>query len=59
MDHAEQREKGGGKKPYEPPKVTQVSLRPEEAVLGNCKFAGVAGPASATCVSLACSSPGS
>ena len=27
------------KKEYEPPKVTMISLRPEEAVLGNCKSA--------------------
>jgi len=59
MDHEQQREKDSGKKAYEPPRVIQVSLRPEEAVLGNCKFAGVAGPAQSSCISLACSSPGS
>jgi hypothetical protein len=26
-----------GKKPYEPPQLTTISLRPEEAVLGHCK----------------------
>jgi hypothetical protein len=26
-----------GKKLYEPPQLTTISLRPEEAVLGHCK----------------------
>jgi hypothetical protein len=26
-----------GKKPYEPPRLATISLRPEEAVLGACK----------------------
>jgi len=26
-----------GKKMYEPPRLTTISLRPEEAVLGHCK----------------------
>jgi hypothetical protein len=26
-----------GKKIYEPPKLTTISLRPEEAILGHCK----------------------
>jgi hypothetical protein len=26
-----------GKKPYETPRLTTISLRPEEAVLGHCK----------------------
>jgi hypothetical protein len=25
------------KKPYEPPRLATISLRPEEAVLGHCK----------------------
>ena len=37
------------KKPYEPPRVTVVSLRPEEAVLGHCKSASSAGPVSGNC----------
>jgi hypothetical protein len=49
----------GGKKVYEPPQIVRVSLRPEEAVLGNCKFLGTAGPASASCASLICKSQGS
>jgi hypothetical protein len=28
---------GEGKKPYEAPSLTNISLRPEEAVLGHCK----------------------
>jgi hypothetical protein len=50
---------GSGKKAYEPPRVTRVSLRPEEAVLGHCKFVGIAGPASGSCSSLSCKSLGS
>lgn len=29
----------GHKKPYAPPKLTSIKLRPEEAVLGACKTA--------------------
>jgi hypothetical protein len=33
------------KRPYETPKLTKISLRPEEAVLGHCKTAsGGTGP---------------
>lgn len=32
------------KKPYDPPRATTISLRPEEAVLGHCKIASVGGP---------------
>jgi hypothetical protein len=39
----------GGKKPYQPPQVTAISLRPEEAVLGHCKISGTGGPVSASC----------
>jgi len=47
------------KKPYEPPKVVNINLRPEEAVLGNCKSAIVAGPVSTSCSILHCNSIGS
>ena len=48
------------KKPYESPKVTIISLRPEEAVLGSCKNASSAGPVQGTCAAVApCSSLGS
>jgi hypothetical protein len=44
-------EKGGRrpKKPYARPEVKQVQLRPEEAVLGNCKSSGTAGPSGGDC----------
>ena len=49
-----------GKKRYEPPRVTTISLRPEEAVLGHCKIAGGAGPVSASCQPIGvCPSQGS
>ena len=32
------------KKPYTRPEVTLIDLRPEEAVLGNCKTLGSSGP---------------
>jgi hypothetical protein len=51
-----------GKKEYEAPKVTRISLRPEEAVLGNCKSpSGLhAGPVSSTCTSgISCNAIGS
>jgi hypothetical protein len=34
---------------YESPKLRTISLRPEEAVLGNCKNMSAAGPVSASC----------
>jgi hypothetical protein len=37
------------RKAYESPKITVISLRPEEAVLGNCKTASSAGPVSSGC----------
>jgi hypothetical protein len=47
------------KKPYVKPEVTQVPLRPEEAVLGNCKISGVMGPNSGNCGVIMCSTVGS
>lgn len=47
------------KSTYEAPKVVAVSLRPDEAVLGHCKIAGSAGPASGSCKALSCRSLGS
>jgi hypothetical protein len=38
-----------GKKRYEAPQLTTISLRPEEAVLGHCKTSGTGGPVQATC----------
>jgi hypothetical protein len=38
------------KKPYEPPKLSTISLRPAEAVLGHCRTSGSSGPSNAgTC----------
>lgn len=36
--------KAESRKPYAPPQVVVVSLRPEEAVLGHCKMSGSTGP---------------
>lgn len=48
------------KKPYEKPTLSEVALRPEEAVLGNCKTAGTPGPALSDCTLFGgCSSVGS
>ena len=41
--------KGLARKAYEAPRMTVISLRPEEAVLGNCKTNSSAGPVSASC----------
>ncbi len=38
----------GAKKPYTRPELKQVPLKPEEAVLGFCKVAGVRGPGTFT-----------
>jgi hypothetical protein len=38
-----------GKRPYVTPEVRKVHLRPEEAVLGNCKSGGVSGPGQPNC----------
>ena len=47
------------KKAYEPPQVTKVSLRPEEAVLGACKITGSAGPVGHSCNATQCRTQGS
>lgn len=48
------------KKPYEKPSLSEVALRPEEAVLGNCKTMGISGPAMQDCTLFTgCSSVGS
>lgn len=48
------------KKLYESPKIVTINLRPEEAVLGNCKISGSGGPSSlGSCVALHCSVIGS
>jgi len=48
------------KNKYEAPAVTIISLRPEEAVLGNCKSLSIGGPVNSLCSNLpGCSSVGS
>jgi len=47
------------KKIYEPPQVTVIGLRPEEAVLGHCKISGTTGPGTGSCTALFCMSLGS
>lgn len=37
------------RKPYEKPSLSEVALRPDEAVLGNCKVPAVSGPAMPDC----------
>jgi hypothetical protein len=44
------------KRAYQKPELTQVSLKPEEAVLATCKTTGVSGPAQARCLSPCCCS---
>ena len=46
---ADQEPTGAAKKKYEPPVLTRISLRPEEAVLGHCKNMTAAGPVGGTC----------
>jgi len=48
-----------GKLAYQPPQVVRVSLRPEEAVLGHCKVAGITGPISGSCRTSFCRTFGS
>jgi hypothetical protein len=48
-----------GKTDYEPPRLTVISLRPEEAVLGHCKSTTSGGPAASPCFPFCASSVGS
>ncbi len=49
-----------GKRAYQKPELTEVALRPEEAVLGACKTKNSSGPGQGTCrAPSACSSLGS
>jgi hypothetical protein len=48
------------RKPYAKPVAKRVHLKPEEAVLGNCKSSGGSGPSAANCgLPIACASAGS
>ena len=48
-----------GKTRYEPPVLTVIGLRPEEAVLGHCKSTVSGGPAASPCFPFCASSVGS
>lgn len=48
----------GSKQPYDAPKLTTISLRPEEAVLGHCKTSGSSFPGF-PCTAFVCSNVGS
>ena len=49
------------KKPYMKPRLRRVELRPQEAVLGNCKSMGgtTGGGSGGTCDMISCQSQGS
>jgi hypothetical protein len=47
------------KKPYETPRLTTISLRPEEAVLGACKTANGTDQCMNPCASFLCQNVGS
>jgi hypothetical protein len=48
------------KRVYEPPRISVVNLRPEEAVLGACKNMSSAGPIGGSCTAAGpCMVPGS
>ena len=51
----------GRKKAYQKPRLVQIALRPDEAVLGACKSGSASGPGNrGKCTSLSpCSSQGS
>jgi hypothetical protein len=58
MDH--ELDKADSKAKYEPPRLTVISLRPEEAVLGHCKTMTTGGgPGASPCFPLCGSSLGS
>jgi hypothetical protein len=47
------------KKPYEAPRLSTISLRPEEAVLGHCKSASGTDQCGSPCASFLCQNVGS
>ena len=47
------------KKKYDGPKITVISLRPEEAVLGHCKNGSASGPVGGNCTITGCKVGGS
>lgn len=60
MNDTPERRRDGQKRAYAKPAVRRVALRPEEAVLGNCKTGTSVGPGQGTCqVPSNCSTVGS
>lgn len=49
MEETPEKTNGKTRKPYAKPEVSQVRLRPEEAVLGFCKSATRSGPVHTYC----------
>jgi hypothetical protein len=49
---ADERRDPESKKTYQSPKLSVISLRPEEAVLGHCKNATSTGPVSTSCTNV-------
>jgi hypothetical protein len=47
------------KRTYEPPQLTTISLRPEEAVLGHCKTSTGRDQCGNPCISFLCQNVGS
>jgi hypothetical protein len=47
------------KKPYDPPQLKTISLRPEEAVLGHCKTSSGNDQCGHPCISFLCQNVGS
>jgi len=59
-ENPQERDAATARRPYEPPTVLRVELRPEEAVLGSCKTGSSGGPRAGRCRSAAtCSTIGS
>ena len=52
MDH--EHDQADGKKPYEPPQLMTISLRPEEAVLGACKTSSGMDQCGNPCLTFTC-----
>jgi len=57
MDH--EQDHADGRKPYEPPQLVTISLRPEEAVLGSCKTSTGMDGCGTPCASFLCQNVGS
>lgn len=49
MDDSTTDDKVDEKRPYDKPRIQEVPLRPDEAVLGGCKTASTSGSGQARC----------